>query len=166
MGFFDNLFKRKEKEVKKILIAPITGTVVPLDTVPDETFASKMLGDGVAIEPSVSGEMVAPMDGTVDITPTLHAFTLESSDGVSILVHLGVDTVKLNGQGFEQLVKTGEKVKAGDPIIRYDLEFLKNNAPSVTSPVIVLESDEYKKIIKYENKNVHAGEDEIIEIEK
>ncbi|WP_288866934.1 PTS glucose transporter subunit IIA [uncultured Sneathia sp.] len=165
MGFFD-LFKKKETNTKKVLIAPITGDVVPLDTVKDETFASKMLGDGVAIEPKESGVMLAPMDGIVDITPTLHAFTLESSDGVSILVHLGVDTVKLNGKGFEQLVESGTKVKAGDGIIKYDLAFLKENAPSVTSPVIVLESDEYKNIQKYEGQSVHAGQEKIIEIEK
>lgn len=165
MGFFD-LFKKKEKETKKILIAPITGEVVPMENVPDETFASKMLGDGVAIEPSESGYMVAPMDGVVDITPTLHAFTLESTDGISVLVHLGVDTVKLNGQGFEQIAKTGQKVKAGDPIIKFDLEYLRENAPSVTSPIIVLESDNYKNIEKHEGIKVHAGNETIIEIEK
>lgn len=120
----------------------------------------------MAIEPSESGFMVAPMDGVVDITPTLHAFTLEATDGVSILVHLGVDTVKLNGQGFEQLVKTGQKVKTGDPIIKFDLDYLKENAPSVTSPIIVLESDNYKNIEKFEGIKVHAGNETIIEIEK
>ena len=124
-----------------------------------------MLGDGIAIEPSNSGVMVAPMDGVVEVTPTLHAFTLESKDGISILVHLGLDTVKLNGEGFEKLVESGTKVKAGDGIIKYDLEFIKDKVPSVTSPVIVLESEEYQEIIKYENQEVHAGQEKIIEID-
>lgn len=165
MGFFSKLFSKKDKDTKKVLVAPLTGKVVPLETVKDETFASKMLGDGIAIEPSNSGVMVAPMDGVVEVTPTLHAFTLESKDGISILVHLGLDTVKLNGEGFEKLVESGTKVKAGDGIIKYDLEFIKDKVPSVTSPVIVLESEEYKEIIKYENQEVHAGQEKIIEID-
>lgn len=165
MGFFSKLFSKKDKDTKKVLISPLTGKVVPLETVKDETFASKMLGDGIAIEPSNSGVMVAPMDGVVEVTPTLHAFTLESKDGISILVHLGLDTVKLNGEGFEKLVESGTKVKAGDGIIKYDLEFIKDKVPSVTSPVIVLESEEYKEIIKYENQEVHAGQEKIIEID-
>lgn len=165
MGFFD-LFKKNKKDEKKILVAPITGTVVSMESVPDETFASKMIGDGVAIEPEASGYMVAPMDGIVDITPSLHAFTLEADDKVSIMVHLGVDTVKLNGKGFEQLVQSGTRVRRGDKIIKYDLDYLKANAPSVTSPVIVLESENYENIIKYEGIKVSAGEEVIIEIEK
>ncbi len=168
MGFFSKLFSKKEepKVLKSIIKAPINGRVLPISEVPDETFATKMLGDGIGIEPVESGTIVAPVDGVIgQLFETGHAFTVETKEGVNILVHFGLNTVELKGQGFEIIAKEGDNVKAGDPIIKYDLEFLKANSPSVITPVVVLDSEEYKSIKTFENQTVHAGNETIIEIE-
>ena len=156
MGFFSKLFSKKEepKVLKSIIKAPINGRVLPISEVPDETFATKMLGDGIGIEPVESGTIVAPVDGVIgQLFETGHAFTVETKEGVNILVHFGLNA------------KEGDNVKAGDPIIKYDLEFLKANSPSVITPVVVLDSEEYKSIKTFENQTVHAGNKTIIEIE-
>lgn len=168
MGFFANLFSKKEEEkvTKNVVLAPIAGRVIPISEVPDETFASKMLGDGVGIEPLASGTMVAPADGVISqLFETGHAFTVETKEGVNILVHFGLNTVELKGKGFEIIAKEGDSVKAGDPVIKYDLEFLAANSPSVITPVVILDSDEYKSIKTFENQQVEEAKQTIIEVE-
>ena len=131
MGLFD-LFKKgnKGEEVKKEfdgkVIAPISGNLMPLSEVPDEVFAQKMIGDGIAIEPTASGVMVAPASGRIEkIFDTNHAFSIVTPAGIEIFVHLGMDTVKLEGKGFERIAEEGAVVKAGDPIVEVDLKKLR-----------------------------------------
>jgi len=148
------------------LVAPVTGEVVALDQVPDEAFASKAVGDGLAIRPT-DKTVVAPADGTlVKIFNTNHAFCLETDKGAEIVVHMGIDTVALNGQGFKRLVEEGAEVKAGQPILELDLEYLNANARSMISPVVVSNSDDYAGLTALASGSVVAGQTKLFEIQK
>lgn len=123
------------KDVK--ILAPVKGKVIPIEEVPDEVFAQKILGDGVAIIPD-EGKIYSPVDGTITtITDTLHAYGFETEDGISMIVHFGLETVGLKGKGFESKVKVGDKVKAGDLVAEVDLDFLKRENIETATPVIV-----------------------------
>lgn len=123
----------KETEI----YAPGTGHIIPLSEVPDKVFSEKMMGDGVGFVPE-KGEIVAPFDGTVKtIFPTKHAIGLESETGVEVLIHIGIDTVKLNGEGFESLVNADEPVTQGQPLMKINLAYLKEHAPSTVTPIII-----------------------------
>lgn len=126
------------EEVKETEIyAPGTGHIIPLSEVPDKVFSEKMMGDGVGFVPE-KGEIVAPFDGTVKtIFPTKHAIGLESDTGIEVLIHIGIDTVKLNGEGFESLVNTDEPVTQGQPLMKINLAYLQEHAPSIVTPVII-----------------------------
>ena len=126
------------EEVKETdIYAPGTGHIIPLSEVPDKVFSEKMMGDGIGFVPD-SGEIVAPFDGTVKtIFPTKHAIGLESDTGIEVLIHIGIDTVKLNGEGFESLVDVNEPVTQGQPLMKINLAYLKEHAPSVVTPVII-----------------------------
>ncbi|MFC0137810.1 PTS glucose transporter subunit IICBA [Staphylococcus petrasii] len=126
------------EEVKETEIyAPGTGHIIPLSEVPDKVFSEKMMGDGVGFVPE-KGEIVAPFDGTVKtIFPTKHAIGLESDSGVEVLIHIGIDTVKLNGEGFESLVNADEPVTQGQPLMKINLAYLQEHAPSIVTPVII-----------------------------
>ena len=126
------------EEVKEIdIYAPGTGHIIPLSEVPDKVFSEKMMGDGIGFVPE-KGEIVAPFDGTVKtIFPTKHAIGLESDTGIEVLIHIGIDTVKLNGEGFESLVDVNEPVTQGQPLMEINLAYLKEHAPSVVTPVII-----------------------------
>ncbi|SDI87189.1 PTS system IIA component, Glc family [Halanaerobium congolense] len=127
-----NIFKKKEE----YLTAPFAGEVTNLKQVPDEAFAQKMLGDGFAITPE-ENVIKSPCAGEiVQIFSTGHAVGIQTKKGLEVLVHIGIDTVKLDGEGFEKLVKNGDQVKVGTPLIEVDLEYIKNNAPSISTPVI------------------------------
>lgn len=128
------------------MIAPFDGEVVALKDVPDEAFSSGVVGDGVAIKPT-SNIVMAPATGTVvKIFDTIHAFCIETDNGVEIIVHMGIDTVALGGKGFKRLVEEGADVKVGQPILELDLEYLNANAKSMISPVIVSNIDDFDKI--------------------
>lgn len=121
--------------------AVISGKCIPLEEVKDEVFASKAMGDGVAIVPE-SSEVVAPCDGNLRLVAnTGHAFGMVSNDGVEILIHIGIDTVKLDGKGFVVLAKQGEEVKKGQPIIRFDPDIMKDNNLDMTTMMILLSKD-------------------------
>ncbi|WEN69759.1 glucose-specific PTS transporter subunit IIBC [Staphylococcus sp. NRL 16/872] len=126
------------EDVKETEIyAPGTGHIIPLSEVPDKVFSEKMMGDGVGFVPE-KGEIVAPFDGTVKtIFPTKHAIGLESDSGVEVLIHIGIDTVKLNGEGFESLVNANEPVTQGQPLMKINLAYLEEHAPSIVTPVII-----------------------------
>jgi PTS system N-acetylglucosamine-specific IIC component len=148
------------------LVAPVTGEVVLLDQVPDEAFASKAVGDGVAIRPT-DKTVVAPADGTiVKIFNTNHAFCLETDKGAEIVVHMGIDTVALNGQGFKRLVEEGAEVKAGQPILELDLDYLNAHARSMISPVVVSNSDDYAGLAALATGSVVAGQTKLFDIQK
>ncbi|WP_064591640.1 PTS glucose transporter subunit IIA [Streptobacillus moniliformis] len=173
MGFLCRLFgKCKREETKKSneikIISPLDGKVIPLEEVPDPTFAQALLGNGVGIEPLTSGVIKSPVDGTIiQLFETKHAFVVETEDGVQVLTHFGLNTVKLKGEGFEIITKEGSKVKAGDPIVKFDYDFLKSNADSLITPVVILETEEYKSVIPVKGIDTAiSGETVIINIEK
>ncbi|HBT8082576.1 TPA: PTS N-acetyl glucosamine transporter subunit IIABC [Klebsiella pneumoniae] len=146
------------------LVSPITGDVVALKQVPDEAFASKAVGDGIAVKPT-SNIVVAPAAGTVvKIFNTNHAFCLETNNGAEIVVHMGIDTVALEGKGFKRLVEEGTDVKAGEPILEMDLDFLNANARSMISPVVCSNSDDYSALVILASGKVVAGQTPLYEI--
>ncbi|WP_029569795.1 N-acetylglucosamine-specific PTS transporter subunit IIBC [Pantoea ananatis] len=153
-----------EKRVIATLVAPVSGEIVPLDAVPDEAFASKAVGDGVAIKPS-DKRVVAPIAGTVvKIFNTNHAFCLESENGVEIVVHMGLDTVALGGQGFTRLVEEGAQVTAGQPVLEMDLDYLNAHARSMISPVVVSNIEDFAGLTLLTQGQVIAGETPLYEI--
>ncbi|EMG3183135.1 PTS N-acetyl glucosamine transporter subunit IIABC [Klebsiella pneumoniae] len=146
------------------LVSPITGDVVALEQVPDEAFASKAVGDGIAVKPT-SNIVVAPAAGTVVKNfNTNHAFCLETNNGAEIVVHMGIDTVALEGKGFKRLVEEGTDVKAGEPILEMDLDFLNANARSMISPVVCSNSDDYSALVILASGKVVAGQTPLYEI--
>lgn len=150
--------------VKATLVSPITGEVVALDQVPDEAFASKAVGDGVAVRPT-DKTVVSPARGTiVKIFNTNHAFCLETDEGAEVVVHMGIDTVAFNGQGFKRLVEEGAEVKAGQPILEMDLEYLNANARSMISPVVVSNIDDFGGLKALAAGHVVAGETKLYDI--
>ncbi|TCC14943.1 PTS N-acetyl glucosamine transporter subunit IIABC [Kosakonia quasisacchari] len=146
------------------LVSPITGELVALDQVPDEAFASKAVGDGVAVKPT-DKIVVSPAVGTiVKIFNTNHAFCLETEKGAEIVVHMGIDTVALGGQGFTRLVEEGAEVVAGQPILEMDLEYLNANARSMISPVVVSNIDDFSGLVIKAQGPVVAGQTPLYEI--
>lgn len=117
--------------------APLDGRLVDLRQVPDEVFAGKIMGDGFAIDP-VNGEVVSPLNGTVTsfMADTRHAVGITSDEGLEVLIHIGIDTVKLAGDGFVGLVGQNEKVLAGQPLLKVDLERIRDKVPSLVSPIV------------------------------
>ena len=143
MGLFD-IFKKKEKIIVTIY-SPINGKVIELKEVPDEAFAQKMVGDGCAIEPD-KGSICSPIEGQLmNIFPTNHAIIFETIDGLEMIVHFGIDTVKLDGKGFQKLREPGP-IKVGDEIVKYNLDEIKDGVPSTRSPIIINNMEKVEKI--------------------
>ncbi len=133
----------EDKNVEKAIYAPIQGNVIPRENIPDETFASGVLGDGVGIEPEI-GEVVAPFNGEISsVTETRHAIGISGPGEMELLIHVGVDTVKMNGDGFELFINEGDKVKAGQKLMTFDIEKIKKAGYSTTSAVLLTNSDDY-----------------------
>ncbi|MCD5364024.1 glucose PTS transporter subunit IIA, partial [Chromobacterium aquaticum] len=125
------------------LTAPFDGPAVALNRVPDPVFAGLMMGDGLAIEP-LSGTLLAPCDGEVaQLARTGHALTLRAANGAEVLIHIGIDTVKLDGDGFRPLVRTGERVRRGQPLIEVDLDAVARRAPSLLTMVVIANGEDY-----------------------
>jgi PTS system D-glucosamine-specific IIC component len=141
-----------------VLSACLNGTVVPLADVKDEAFASGALGDGIAIEPT-DGELVAPADGEISSTfETHHAVGMTTADGAELLMHIGIDTVKLGGKHFTYLVNEGDKVRKGQPLIRFELEAIKAEGYPVTTPLIVCNTDDYAAVAAKASGTVKQGD--------
>ncbi|HHC9558654.1 TPA: glucose-specific PTS transporter subunit IIBC [Staphylococcus aureus] len=133
--------KSATSELSHIVHAPLTGEVTPLSEVPDQVFSEKMMGDGIAIKPS-QGEVRAPFNGKIQmIFSTKHAIGLVSDSGLELLIHIGLDTVKLNGEGFTLHVEEGQEVKQGDLLINFDLDYIRNHAKSDITPIIVTQGN-------------------------
>lgn len=149
MGFFDKLFGSKSnKTVEVEVYAPLSGEIVNIEDVPDVVFSEKIVGDGIAIRPT-GNKLVAPVDGVIGkIFETNHAFSMESTDGVELFVHFGIDTVELKGEGFNRIAHEGQTVKRGDTIIELDLELLESKAKSVLTPVVISNMDEVNHVDK------------------
>ena len=150
---------REEKVTKTITVSsPITGIAADLATAPDEAFAGRMMGDGAVVTPQ-GALITAPEDGeVVFVFDTKHAIGFLTDSGLSMLLHIGIDTVKLEGKGFEVLVENGQKVKKGDPMMRLDLSYLSENAPSLASPVLCTELEDNQKIRLLKEGEIKAGE--------
>lgn len=140
------------------ILAPISGRAVPLAEVPDEVFAQGMAGQGCAIVPGASGEAVAPISGTlVKLFEGGHAFGIAAEGGVEMIVHLGLDTIELRGKGFERLAREGDRVEAGQPIVRFDLEEIRSGGYDPVTPVLVTNADEHP-VGKARTGAVRAGD--------
>lgn len=153
----------KKKTIQ--LVSPVTGHMMNLENVPDKVFASKMMGNGVAFE--LEEDIVcAPCDGTISlIAETLHAFGITAGNGAEILIHIGLNTVNLKGQGFQKLVEQGGKVKKGTPVIQVDRALLKEKNVVLTTPMVITNSSEYKLEIS-EHEKVIYGNTEVITCSK
>ena len=159
MGFFQKLFAKE----KKGLWAPVSGDVIPLSEVNDPTFAMELVGKGVAIRPN-EGLIVAPCDGTVDMVfDTGHAITLVSENGAEILIHVGLDTVNLKGEHYEVAAKSGDHVKKGDLLIRFDREAIAAAGYDTVTPVVVCNPDKFKTFNTHTGITAAAG-DMVIEL--
>ena len=154
MGFFDKLFGGKSKDENtakftnqsKTVLTPLQGKVLAQADIPDETFAQGILGPGCGIEPT-GGTVYAPFDGKItSIVPTLHAVGLESTEGIELLIHIGMDTITLRGSGFTPLVREGQAVKAGTPLLNVDLDAIRAAGLSTESAVIVTNADDLPKL--------------------
>ena len=145
------------------LLAPLDGWCAPLDEVPDPVFAQCMLGDGLAIDP-VSSTVVAPCDGEVTTLPAGgHAVSIRTEQGIDILVHVGIDTVQLSGQGFQSLVRLGQRVRAGEPLIRFDLDSVARAAKSLMTPVVVTQAEGLEILHRHAPGPIRIG-DVLLEI--
>ena len=147
------------------IIAPISGKIIELSTVPDPVFSEKLTGDGLAIL-AASDEVLAPCDGEITLFfDTKHAFAITTSAGVQVLVHIGLDNVIMEGEGVTALHHTGEKVKAGTPILRLDLPLLEKRHINLISPVLIVNYDKVRHLATPERpgERVAAGEDTVLE---
>ena len=149
----------KQEVVDRIVISsPISGVAADITTAPDEAFAEKMMGDGAVVTPE-DPYIYAPEDGEVAfVFETKHAVGFVTETGISLLIHVGIDTVKLNGEGFEALVESGQKVKKGEPMLKLDIDYLNKNAPSLVSPVLCTELEDNQRIHLLKEGKVKAGE--------
>jgi sugar PTS system EIIA component len=162
---FKKLFGKKEESIKTIqLMSPIQGTAVDLSTVPDPVFSEKMMGDGLAIQPD-EGVVVSPVDGEImQVFPTKHAVGIRAKNGAEILIHIGLETVSLKGEGFETHVKQGDSVKTGDKLVTFDLEVIREKAKSTITPIIITNTDQAASLNKLTEGSVARGATPILEV--
>ncbi|EIJ79824.1 PTS glucose-specific transporter subunit IICBA [Bacillus methanolicus PB1] len=157
---------QKEHNPNDVFVSPIKGEIKPITEVPDAVFSGKMMGDGFAIVPA-EGTVVSPVDGKIiNLFPTKHAIGLLSDSGLEILIHFGIDTVNLKGEGFEALVSENDRVQKGQPLLKVDLEHVKKNAKSTITPIIFTNFSEGEKIVINKTGNVDLKEENIISISK
>ena len=158
MGLF-NFFK-KEKTIEDNwfdIYSPLNGKVINISEVPDEAFASKMIGDGCAIEPC-EGSIFSPVAAEINIFETNHAVSFEVENEIEMIVHFGIDTVNLKGNGFERIAESGSKVKIGEELVKYDIDFIKENSKSVRTPVIINNMDLVEELKIVANGDVKVGD--------
>ncbi|WP_062352494.1 PTS sugar transporter subunit IIA [Bacillus kwashiorkori] len=158
------LFGKKETSSNKVeLTAPLTGTLLPLEQVPDPVFSEKMMGDGIAIEPT-EGKVVSPVDGEIlQVFPTKHAVGIKANNGAEILIHIGLETVGMGGEGFTAHVAEGSKVKQGDLLITVDLDLVKEKAKSTITPMIITNGDNLT-IEKESHNKVQANSEVVLKV--
>lgn len=165
----ENKVKEETKEVKstklekEIVVSPIKGEVLNLSDIEDAAFSSGVLGQGVAIIPS-DGKVVAPVDGVVTtLFPSLHAIGILSDEGVEVLIHIGLNTVQLEGRGFEACIKQGDRITKGQTILKFDIDVIKEAGYSVVTPIVVTNSSQFLDVVQTESKNIEL-EDNLITV--
>lgn len=165
----ENKVKEETKEVKstklekEVVVSPIKGEVLNLSDIEDAAFSSGVLGQGVAIIPS-DGKVVAPVDGVVTtLFPSLHAIGILSDEGVEVLIHIGLNTVQLEGRGFEACIKQGDRITKGQTILKFDIEVIKEAGYSVVTPIVVTNSSQFLDVVQTESKNIEL-EDNLITV--
>lgn len=160
------LFKKKEEVTDISVVAPINGELVELQNVPDPVFSEKMLGEGVAIKPT-EGEVIAPVDGKIiQVFPTKHAVGILAENGAEILIHIGLETVNLEGEGFTAHVVEGDKITRGDKLISFDLGLISEKAESTLTPIVITNTKDMGSVIVSKLSEVEAGKDEILKVSK
>lgn len=158
------LFGKKEEVKDEAVMAPLSGAVRQLEEVPDPVFSEKMMGEGIAIEPS-DGIVVAPFDGEiVQLFPTKHAIGIKGESGIEILIHVGLETVSLKGEGFEAFIKQGDQVKKGDKLIEFDLDVIREKASSTITPIIMTNGDDIESFQMTTDQTVVAGESKLVDV--
>ncbi|MBE4907316.1 PTS glucose transporter subunit IIA [Bacillus luteolus] len=159
------LFGKSSEPVVEHITSPINGRVLDITEVPDPVFSQKMMGEGIAIEPA-DGQVVSPVDGEiVQVFPTKHAVGIKTKSGLEILIHIGLETVTLNGEGFESFVQAGDKVVRGDKLIAFDLNIIKEKAASTITPMIITNTDEVVgNLEKNTTDTGRAGETEVLTV--
>lgn len=156
--------KKTEKQTEETVYAPLTGSLLNLEDVPDPVFSQKMMGDGMAIEPA-EGVLVSPVDGDIiQLFHTKHAIGIKSATGMELLLHIGLETVSMNGEGFEAFVKEGDKVKVGDKLITFDLNLIKEKAASTITPIIITNGDIIENVVKSDLGQVARGSAKVLEV--
>lgn len=140
MSMFKKLFNKSKDSSNIEIVAPLNGKIVPLEEVPDPVFSEKMMGDGIAIIPR-DGTVVSPVNGKVlHAAETKHAVGIQAEDGTEILIHVGLETVALKGEGFELKVQTGEEVRAGQALLNFNLDYIKEHAENTITPIVITNS--------------------------
>lgn len=153
-----SVYQEPAEETWLTLFAPLSGKTIPLEQVDDPVFAQRMVGDGLAILPD-SDEVVSPVAGTITtLFPTGHAVGITTSDGLEVLIHVGLDTVELKGNGFKKLVQQGQKVDVGTPLIKLELDILQKTARSLQTPMIIMNGDKVNKLKTTEAERVVSGD--------
>lgn len=160
MGFWENLIHGKKGDIskEKIVYSPLNGHVIPLSEVKDPVFSEGMMGPGVGIEPE-DGNLYAPVNGTIIVAfPTGHAVALKTEDGMEVLIHIGIDTVKMNGDGFQSHITEGTAVKIGDPLVSFDIQKIRSAGYDTTTMVLVSNADETGTMSDPIIGTTHAGD--------
>ncbi|RTR38914.1 PTS glucose transporter subunit IIA [Shewanella canadensis] len=168
MGFLSRIRRLMSGQTNLVggidVFAPVSGDIVAIEKVPDVVFAEKIVGDGLAIQPK-GHLIVAPIDGTIGkIFETNHAFSIESPQGLELFVHFGVGTVELRGNGFKRLAEEGQVVKVGEPILEFDLAYLKEQVESLLTPVVLANMEDIRSLDKRQG-SIEAGKDVIFSVE-
>jgi PTS system glucose-specific IIA component len=158
------MFNIFNKQNSLAIYAPMSGKIIDLTKLADPVFSEKMVGDGVAIEPN-ENIVLSPAKGKIiQVFPTKHAIGIETDEGLEILIHLGIDTVELKGEGFKAFVKAGDEVNIGDKLLEMNLEFIKQKGKSIDTPVLITNMDIVKELGIKNSNDVIAGKDIIMEI--
>lgn len=162
---FKKLFSKGNETSKNIeVFAPITGEYIEIENIPDPVFAQKMMGEGFGVKPT-EGVVVSPISGVVDnVFPTKHAIGLKADNGLEVLVHIGLDTVQLNGEGFKTFVESGDHVKVGDKLVEFDIDYIDQNAKSSISPIIITNTDQTETLSITDSAHVTKGETKVIDV--
>lgn len=164
---FKKLFGMKETTqtpTEETVFAPLSGRVAELSEVPDPTFSQKMMGDGLAIVPT-EGEVVSPVDGEiVQFFHTKHAIGVRSLSGAEILIHVGLETVSMNGEGFEGHVREGDKVKAGDKLITFNIDLIKEKAADIITPIVITNGENVESLDKKSMADAVKGQTELFQL--